>query len=87
MPISRSAKKALRSALRRKAFNLRRKDKVMSAVKSFKRLVATGDKKAAEALMPAVQKSLDKAAKAGTLKKNTAARKKSRLAKLLKKIS
>jgi ribosomal protein S20 len=38
-------------------------------------------------MMPAVQKSLDKAAKVGVIKKGAAARKKSRLVKMIKKIS
>lgn len=86
MPITSSAKKAHRQSERRRVFNLRRKDKVASAIKSLKKLVAAGDKKAAQALMPQVQKALDKAVKGNTLKKNTASRKKSRLSKLLKKL-
>jgi len=87
MPITRSAKKAHRQSLRRKVFNTRRKDKALSAIKSLKKLATAGDKKGAQALMPQVQKALDKAVKAGTLNKNTVARKKSRLSKLVKKLS
>ncbi len=87
MPITRSAKKAHRQSLRRQVFNARRKTKAASAVKAFKKLVATGDKKGAQALMSQVQKSLDKAVKGGAMNKNTVARKKSRLSKLLKKVS
>ena len=56
-------------------------------MKSFKKLVVAGDKKGAQALMPTVQKALDKAVKGKTLNKNTASRKKSRLVKMLKKVS
>jgi small subunit ribosomal protein S20 len=87
MPITSSAKKALRASLRKKRFNIVRKDNASKAIKSFKKLVALGDKKGAEALMPTVQKALDKAVKGNTLKKNTASRKKSRLSKLIKKLS
>lgn len=87
MPITSSAKKAHRQAQRRRKFNVVRKDKAMTAVKSFKKLVAKGDKKGAEALLPALQKSLDKAVKGHTLNKNTVARKKARLVKSLKKLS
>ena len=87
MPITRGAKKAHRQSLRRRVVNLTIKKKATDVVKSFKKLVAAGDKKAAQALMPQVQKALDKAIKGRTLHKNTAARKKSRLSKLLKKIS
>jgi len=87
MPITRSAKKAHRSSLKKRVFNQRRKDKVSQITKSLKKLVATGDKKAAQALMPQVQKALDKAVKGNTLNKNAASRKKSRLSKIIKKLS
>jgi len=86
MPITRGAKKANRASLRKRAFNLARKDKVTKSIKSLKKLIASGDKKGAQALMPQVQKALDKAVKGNTLKKNTASRKKSRLSKLIKKL-
>lgn len=86
MAITRGAKKAHRQSLRRRQFNLARKDKVASATKSFKKLVVAGDKKGAQALMPTLQKAIDKAVKGGTLNKNTASRKKSNLSKLLKKV-
>ncbi|KKT79411.1 MAG: 30S ribosomal protein S20 [Parcubacteria group bacterium GW2011_GWF2_44_8b] len=86
MAITRGAKKAHRSSQRKREFNLRRKDKVSRAVKSLKKLIASGKKKEAEAMMREVQSALDKAVKGKTLKKNTAARKKSRLSKLIKKL-
>ena len=86
MAITRGAKKAHRSSQRKREFNLRRKDKVSRAVKSLKNLIASGKKKEAEAMMREVQSALDKAVKGKTLKKNTAARKKSRLSKLIKKL-
>lgn len=87
MPITSSAKKAHRQSLKRREFNLRRKSQANDAVKSLKKLVAAGDKKAAQALMSTVQKALDKAVKGKTLNKNTASRKKSRLSKMVKKIA
>jgi small subunit ribosomal protein S20 len=87
MPITRSAKKALRSSQKKREFNLARKDETSQAIKSLKKLVAAGDKKGAQALMSTVQKALDKAVKGNTLKKNTASRKKSRLSRLVKKVS
>ncbi len=92
MAITRGAKKAHRSSQRKREFNLRRKDKVSRTIKSLKKFVASdlpaqaGKKKEAEAIMREVQSALDKAVKGKTLKKNTAARKKSRLSKLLKKL-
>ena len=87
MSITRGAKKAHRSSQRKREFNLRRKNKVSRDIKSLKKFVASGKKKEAEAAMREVQSALDKAVKGKTLKKNTAARKKSRLSKLLKKLS
>lgn len=87
MPITKSAKKALRSSLRKREFNAERKDKISQTLKSIKKLIAAGDKKAAQALLPKLQQALDKAVKGKTLKKNTASRKKARLSKLVKKLS
>lgn len=78
MPITKSAKKALRSSLRKRVFNQRRKSAAESTIKAFK-------KAPTPQTFQAMQKALDKAVKGKTLKKNTASRKKSRLAKLLKK--
>lgn len=87
MPITSSAKKAHRQSLRRRKFNVVRKTQAMDATKAFKKLVASGDKKGALALMPKVQKALDKAVKGKTINKNTASRRKSRLSKMLKKVA
>jgi len=87
MAITRSAKKAYRASLTKRTFNLRRKDKVSKAVKSLKKLVAEGNKKEAQLKIREVQKALDKAAKANTINKNTASRKKSRLSKMVKGLS
>jgi small subunit ribosomal protein S20 len=87
MAITRGAKKAHRNSLRKRVFNLRRRSKVSQSVKSLKKLVASGSKKEAQAMMGKVQSALDKAVKGKTIKKNTAARKKSRLSKLIKKLS
>ena len=87
MAITRGAKKAHRSSQRKRVFNLRRKNEVSRAIKSLKRLLVSGNKKEAEIMMREVQSALDKAVKGKTLKKNTASRKKSRLSKLVKKIS
>ena len=80
MAITKSAKKALRQSKRRKVFNERR----MRALRNAVRLVRSGEGKT-EANLSAAYKAIDKAAKRGVIKKNTAARKKSQLAKLLKK--
>lgn len=85
MPITSSAKKALRSSARKRVYNVRRKDAMKSVVKEIRKLVSLGKQKEAEALLPKAFQALDKAAKEHTIKKGNASRKKSRLAKLLKK--
>lgn len=87
MPITKSAKKALRQNHRRWLFNLRRKRIMKATIKQITDLIS--EKKKDEALknLPETYKAIDKAAKRGIIKKNTAARKKSRLSKAIKAIS
>ncbi len=87
MPIIRSAKKALRVSARRRIFNLRRKDKVTLAMKNLKKFIADKNKHEATNSLSLVYKALDKAVKSGLIKKNTAARKKSRLSATIKAIA
>jgi len=83
MPITKSAKKALRASLRKRKFNLRRKEAMKSVIKKIKKLAKEGGNEEAVKMMPAAYKAIDKAAKRGVIKKNAASRKKSRLAKFL----
>ena len=83
MPITKGAKKAHRASLRKQVFNLRRKRAMHDAVKAVRDAVAKGDTKSAETLLPTAYKAIDKAAKRGVIKDNTAARKKSRLSKAI----
>ena len=85
MPITSSAKKTLRSSLRKRSRNLYRKDSTKSLLKEIKKLVALGEHKKAENLLSKAYQALDKSVKTGIIKKNTAARKKSRLVALLRK--
>jgi small subunit ribosomal protein S20 len=85
MPITSSAKKALRASKHKAVFNLRRKDAISDIVKKIKKLVTAKKIKEAEAMLPTAFKTIDKACKTNLLHKNTAARKKSRLAKMLAK--
>jgi len=83
MPITKSAKKAIRGSLRKKAFNDRRTRIMRDIIKKLEKL-SKGDKAGAAKLLPNAFQAIDKAAKTGVIKKNNAARKKSRLAKLVK---
>jgi small subunit ribosomal protein S20 len=84
MPIKESAKKALRQAGRHRVLNLARAKAVKDIVKKIKKLAQT-DKEEAKKLMATAYQAIDKAARRGVIKKNTAARKKSRLMKFLNK--
>lgn len=79
MPITKGAAKAHRQSERRKVFNIRRKSAMKEVTKNIDKAVSAGDVKKAEDLLPTAYKAIDKAAKRGVIKENTAARKKSRL--------
>lgn len=81
MPITKSAKKALRQNVRRKARNLIYKRKIKELIKEARKLVLEKKLEEAAKMLPQIYKALDKAVKKGVLKKNTASRKKSRLTK------
>ena len=84
MPITTSAKKALRGSKRKRRFNIAKKELINKAVKQVKKLVSEKKFKEAKAFMPQVQKILDKSVKTGLLKINTVSRKKSRISAMIK---
>lgn len=86
MAITKSAKKAIRGSARKKAYNDRRKKTLKEIVKEVRTLVAIKDTKSAKEALSKAYKAIDKAAKTNLIKKNTASRKKSRLAVLINKI-
>jgi small subunit ribosomal protein S20 len=83
MATSKSATKSYKQAERRRVFNLRVSRALKSALKDIKLLIAKKDKAAAEQSIATTYKAIDKAAKRGVIKKNNAARKKSRLMKAI----
>ncbi len=87
MPITKSAKKALRSSGAKRVVNIRRKRVVEDAVKGAKEAAQSAELKAVKAAISLAYKAIDKAAKAGLMKKNNASRKKSQLAKLVQKFA
>jgi len=86
MPITKSAKKTLRSSVRKKMYNDRRRRAMREKIKGLKKLADGKKKSDAEKLLPQVYKAIDKAAKRGVIKKNTATRKKSRLTAMINRI-
>ena len=86
MPITKSAKKALRQNAVRRLKNFKRKNAFKTLIKQEAKLRDQKNLEEAQKLLPQLYKALDKAASRGVIKKNTAARKKSRLTKLLQRI-
>ncbi|NTV22627.1 MAG: 30S ribosomal protein S20 [Candidatus Yonathbacteria bacterium] len=80
MPITQSAKKAVKVSARKKVFNDRRRRVMREETKVVKSIVAGKVEGDAAKELSKAYKAIDKAAKRGVIKKNTAARKKSRLA-------
>lgn len=83
MPITKSAKKALRQSERRRKRNTQKKEAYRELVKKIQKAVDAGKTDEAHTLLPALYKAVDKAAKTHAIAKNKAARLKSRAAKLI----
>jgi small subunit ribosomal protein S20 len=85
MPKTLSAKKALRQNIRRRKRNLQKKEALKKAIKNFRKLVTAQKIDEAKEELKKVFSLLDKAAKTNVIKKNKAARLKSRNSKFLQK--
>lgn len=84
MPIIKSAQKRVRVAKKAAIRNFKTKRNLKSAVKSVQNIVKSGKKTADKEYNEAIS-AIDKAVKKGVIHKNKAARKKSQLARELKK--
>lgn len=85
MAITKGAKKAVRSSERKRVFNIRTTSAMRDVVKDIKKAIVAGKGDEAKMMLPAAYKAIDKAAKRGVIKGNTADRKKSRLSASIKK--
>ena len=83
MAHSLSAKKRVRQTAKRNARNRNRKELLKNVVKTFAAALTANDAPAAETALNKVVQRLDRNAAKGAIHKNTAARKRSRLAKRL----
>ena len=79
-----SALKRGRQIKRRTAVNVMRKSRLRRQIRSFRRLLEKKDVDGAKAALPKTFAVIDRAAKWGIIKRNTAARYKSRVAVRLK---
>ncbi len=85
MPNLKTSIKDLRQNKRRAEFNKRVKNRTKKAVKNFDELLEKNEIEKAKDALKHTYKVLDKAAQKNIIKKNTASRKKSRLAQKLNK--
>ncbi len=83
MPIKKSAFKAIRQSKKREIYNKGIKTNISWLKRQFLKAIGKKDKKIAGDFCLKLQKSFDKAAQKGVIKKNTASRSKSRLFKIL----
>jgi small subunit ribosomal protein S20 len=74
-----SAIKRVRQMERRTEVNRKNKTRLRHQIRAMRRAIAGKDASAAAALLPATSSVIDRSAKSGIIKKNTAARYKSRL--------
>ncbi len=84
MPIIEAAKKAMRSDVRKTLRNRQVRGTYRSAMKAFQLAIQNDDTTAAEESFKKAQKALAKAAQKNVIKKNTAARRTSRMNAALK---
>ena len=82
-----SALKRVRVTERRTAINRMRKSRLRHQIRTMRRLLEQKDTQGATQMLPKTFSLVDRAAKWGIIKKNTAARYKSRLTLRLRKIS
>jgi small subunit ribosomal protein S20 len=82
-----SALKRVRMTERRTAINRMRKSKLRHQIRSMRRLLDGKDASAANKMIPETFSIVDRAAKWGIIKTNTAARYKSRITLRLRKLS
>ena len=84
MPNTKSAAKRVRQTKKRNALNNWRKRQVKDALKGFLAAVASGDRAAAETAYRTAASAVDRVATTSTMHRNTAARRKSLMARRLK---
>jgi small subunit ribosomal protein S20 len=82
-----SAIKRMRQAERRTEFNRRNKSRLRHQIRAMRRAITAKDVKTASDLLPTTFSIIDRSAKSGIIKKNTAARYKSKLHARVKAVS
>lgn len=83
MPQLKAAKKALRVSARQRRVNDRWRQRVRTSVRAVRDAIVARDKPTAAQTFQAAQQQIDRAARRNVMHPNTAARKKSRLQKMI----
>ncbi|MFA5755190.1 MAG: 30S ribosomal protein S20 [Candidatus Paceibacterota bacterium] len=86
MPITKTTKRRPRQSERKRLMIKKRVLEMRKLTKEANTLISSKETDNVEKMVPQIYKAIDKAAKRGIIKKNTAARKKSRLMKKIKTI-
>lgn len=84
MPVTKTTKRRPRQIERRRVVNTKRILEMRKLIKEAHTLLSNKNIEEVEKMMPKIYKAIDKAAKRGVIKKNTASRKKSRIMKQVK---
>lgn len=87
MANSRSAEKRIRINERRRVYNLTLKSRAKTLIRRFSEAAESADQAQAQAAYSEAASALDRAVRGGAIHSNEAARKKSRMARRLAKIS
>lgn len=82
-----SSVKRVRTTARRTAINRARKSRLRYQIRVIRKLIASNDQAGALAALPKTFSVLDRAAKTGIIKRNTAARYKSRVTRRVRAIA
>ena len=84
MPNIKSSKKAVKVIAKKTDNNHELKARVKNSIRNTDKAISTNDVEKATTLLKDTQKNIDKAVSKGLMKKNTAARQKSRLSQKVK---
>jgi len=86
MPVTKTTKRRPRQIERRRVVNSKRILEMRKLIKEANTLLSNKNIEEVEKMLPRIYKAIDKAAKRGVIKKNTASRKKSRMMKKISKL-
>lgn len=86
MPVTKTTKRRPRQIERRTAVNSKRVLQMRKLIKEANTLISANNVAEAEKMIAQIYKAIDKAAKRGVIKKNSASRRKSRMMKKIGKL-